>query len=67
MRPSDFSTIVAELQDIYMEQYHIDPQYMPQLHRRYGVTREMATTYDDAHVVLQYGADVEQRNYRRQY
>lgn len=63
MRPRDFSTVItSKLWDIYMERYHIEPWFMPRLHRRYGVTGEMATTYDDAHAVLHYGAKIEQRN-----
>ena len=62
----DFSTLIAfTLRDIYAKWFHVKPRYMPKLRRMYGFLVGMASTYDDAHVVLCYYAEIEQRNYKR--
>ena len=62
----DLSSIVAsKLRNVYMKHYHLDRRRMLEMRRRYGVPKNLAMIYDDAHATLKYDTIVEQWNQER--
>lgn len=49
MNTYDFDYIVAsEIENTYMDRFHLNYGYMPVIRIKYGVPEDMATRYDDA-------------------